>query len=565
MVSLVSLGAFPIHLLFLLMDVFWPVPTPCEGTYLWVVFHMSLLIFAFSILPLPGSVTSSTIIIWDIQAGVIISSIPPQKFSEMVFTGNQRAITLFMHETFCTYDGLTGTQLCDGRLASSPQRELGAHWTHGESLQFATISDAAEKLMISVCELQPTSSPPLLMVTSFPMPFHIGAVYFSPITLHVSFVGRKEIVILNAQDSKILLQAKVLQEHSSSPCFSPNGHFFACCTQEQEITIWKNMSTGYMTWSTLRPRLPFRRFSFSPSGNSILSWGPQGTQLLDYTHPSSPPPVRIGSNHNNQRHLVRYSKDRTHIITARKGHSVITILDTLSGTLQQSINTNIEIWDLQIVDNTIHITDIHKLFSWHLEVCGMAQSAHDTNRVTVDLAIHVRQGSVEHIVISHDCSQIAFVVWDTVFLYDVKAQKFFDKFRLGQVTDILFSPDGCYLYVITTNNSGLRTQPFDFHFVKLEIGEDQCFVKGARWFVEASWSGDEILQSPHGYGTRSGSEWVEDFRGNKVLWLPPSWGVGFGLAARWDDNFLALVHGSNPMPIIIEFPSSSHQPHSMDM
>jgi len=65
------------------------------------------------------------------------------------------------------------------------------------------------------------------------------------------------------------------------------------------------------------------------------------------------------------------------------------------------------------------------------------------------------------------------------------------------------------------------------------------------------WSENNILRSPHGYGVRIRSEWVEDSGGNKVLWLPPSW--RYESEARWDGNFLALVNSKNPVPVIIEF------------
>ena len=501
--------------------------------------------------------SSGVILVWDVQTGVIIGNNHVGNLGEMAFIGNQVTIALLDGGTFCAYDGLTGTQVCGGPLSRSPFHQLGAHWAHRGSLRFATSSDTDEGLVISIYELQTTSEPPLFMVDSFPTPPYRGEFSFSPVSFHASFVTKEEVVILNLRDQKNTFQTKAGQHlYRPQGCFSPDGCFFACGTEGQEVHIWKNTPTGYVPWNTIVPRLPSNGFSFSASGTSILSWGPEGTQLLDQDNHLNPPsPDKTVSAHRRRKHLVAYSSDSTRIATAQQEGSVIVILDPLSGTPRQSIDTNTQIRDIGIVDDTIHVMDAHGLISWHLEAAGTAWDIRDARRVAVELATHTRGGDVERMVLSHNCSQIAFNIGETVFLYDVKAREIVDKRTMDdEVTDIQFSPDGHHLCVTTIVGIYNGYERPSIHcFVKLEVGEDRRFTSVTKEFLQDEWSKDSLLRPHNGYCIGSGSDWVEDSGGSKVLWLPTSWRTEHGLGARWSGNFLAIVGGHNTAPVIVEF------------
>ena len=81
------------------------------------------------------------------------------------------------------------------------------------------------------------------------------------------------------------------------------------------------------------------------------------------------------------------------------------------------------------------------------------------------------------------------------------------------------------------------------------------------WIVDVTGSRDDLFRL-HGCCVRRKSEWVEDTGGKKLLWLPPNWRVGYYTEARFDDDFLALVGGHRPVPIIIEF-QPQLLPHSI--
>jgi len=496
-------------------------------------------------------------LIWDVQTGVLVGNDHAGNLGKLAFVGNQGKIALLYGDTFCAYDGLTNTRLCDGTIPGPPVRQLGAEWAHGESLRFATSSETGEGLVIRICELQLTSAPPLLVVDSFPIPFYPGEFSFSPASFHASFVTREEIIILNLRDPGNLFRTEAAQPlYRPRGCFSPDGSFFACGTDEQEFLVWKNTPTGYVPWNTLRPRLPFSGFSLSASGSSILSWGSEGVQLLDQDNHLSPPSSdNIAPDHRRKKHLVAFSTDSTCIATTRQDGNVVTILDSFSGTPRQSIDTGIQILDIGVVGDTIYAMDTSGLVSWRLEGVGTVQDTHDASRVTVDLATYAHGGSVEHMVLSHDCSQIAFTVEEIVFLYDVKAQEIFDKRTMNdKIMDIQFSSDGRHLCITTIVGIYNKHERPSIHcFVKLEVGGDRRFANVTREFLEVEWSRDSLLRPPHGYYIGSGSDWVEDSGGSKVLWLPPSWRTEHGLGARWNGRFLASVGSHNMTPIIVEF------------
>ena len=458
-------------------------------------------------------------------------------------------ITLITEFDFHTYNELSGEEICEGELLLSPDHQLGAYWVHEDFLRFAISSKTDRGPVISIQELQPTSDPPLFEVESFSVPQQSGRFSFSPVSFHGSFVSEVEVVIINVRDEDFLLQIKAAQLLYTPPGhFSPDGHLFACGTLQKAVYIWENTPAGYLAWRILRPRLAFDGFLFSPTGVSILSWGPGGVQLLHSDSPdNSPSPNKVESYHQNRNHLVACSAGGTCIATGRQGDTIITVLNLL-GTVQQSINTNVQIRDIKIVDDTIFVTDGRKLVSWHFDTQERGGSTHTTRRKNEALRVHV---GTEPFALSNDCSQIAFTLKGTVFLYDVGPRRVIGNFiTSGSVIDIQFSPDGYQLWFIVNPSSG--DTPISYH-VELVRGRDSCFANATTRPLESGWSWDSLFRSPHECRIiGSWSEWVSDPRGN-VLWLPPSWRTTYGLEARWNGKLLALVDGHHPEPIIIEF------------
>ena len=205
--------------------------------------------------------------------------------------------------------------------------------------------------------------------------------------------------------------------------------------------------------------------------------------------------------------------------------------------------------DIKIVDNMIFVVNGNRLSRWHLAIGDHVNSACGIKRENTNL--HVRLGG--HLTtLSNDCSEIAFSVKEGVFLYNVQAQKALGNLVTDsdQVIHLEFSPDGSQLWLIADTPD--RKKYRSYH-VELDRAKDMCFGNVTIEDLPDEWSLDSIFRSPDEYrivGKRS--KWVSGPRGN-VLWLPINWRKDHGLHTRWDGNFLALLSGYHPEPIIIEF------------
>jgi len=196
----------------------------------------------------------ATLVVWDIQTGVVIMKVDVPS-GRTRFHGNQRTITLttWGGDIF-TYNLLDVPQPWMDDVPLSLGSESYTHWAHEDKLQFAVSLKTDGKHVINIKELQPTSTSPLHTLSSFPIPPQDGAFSFSPVSFHGSFVTQDEAIVLDIQDSRLLLQTQVVQTGSIQlGQFSPNGCLFACGISKDMICVWQNTPTGYLPWRTLRP------------------------------------------------------------------------------------------------------------------------------------------------------------------------------------------------------------------------------------------------------------------------------------------------------------------------
>jgi WD40 repeat protein len=443
---------------------------------------------------------------------------------------------------------LTGVELHKEELPASTGIQPKNYWAHKGSLQFASRFDEDEKYVVSILELQSTSNPLVHVVKSFTAPPNTEDFSFSPVSSHASFVDYRKVVILNFQDSRILLQFKAAHPlNTLSGCFSPDGHFFACSNQENEILVWENTSTGYVNHSTITPRLRFQGFSFSPTTGSILTWAPGIIQLLHPEVYATSSPNKTSFPHTYR--LVAYSTDRTHIATVR-GKGVIMVFNPLLGDWQQLINTEMYINDIKFVGGAIFATDGEKLVGWHLEIGELPYSAHSARRVASNVTLTIVGPDLlefSHIALSNDCSHIAVAEENNIFMYDVNAQKIVSKYQAhGRVFAIQFSPDGHQLCFATYQDNAQG-------FVKLKLTEDWCFLDIGAGFQKDVGFGTWTRCLSYGCHIGHKFKWVVDSKGRRLLWLPPKWKAEFQEGLQWRGNFMACLGSGRPEPLIVEF------------
>jgi len=530
------------------MDTYWHVLTIGEGTNSISIFSILISI----LISMPRGSIQTKLIIWDTQTGVVIEEIDTPLCDRIAFHGDQRTITLSTtHLDFYTYDAVSGTQLCQGKIHPLAHSILGIFWAYKDTLRFTISFETDGEPMIKIYELQPTSDSPLHIVISFPVPSH-RKFSFSPVSFHASFVTMTEFIIFDVQSSQLLLQTEPASiNYYLPPLFSADGCFAAYAALWDEIFVWQNTSTCYVPWCSLRPRLSFNKFSWSPTSLSISCWGLSGIQLLYLDNcPGIPSPSSYKSVPY-EKHLVAYSADGIHVAIAKQGYGHITFLNCLLGTLEQIIDTLMEIEDIRISDNTIFAVDRQKLVGWDLN------RDYDSRRET---KVHlVTPSNLKCLRLSHDCSQLAYTSGNMVYVYNVQVQKnlqcFYSKIW---PMDFQFSPNENQLWIVNPHDlTG------SLYLKRLEIEDswnEWTLSEGDYLGNEWSWVN---LFSSYGYCVGVGSEWVTDSRGNKCLWLPPAWRILDWERVRWDGQFLALLSGHYPKPVIIEFQPQSVLSHPL--
>ena len=457
--------------------------------------------------------------------------------------------------SFFTYR-LTGERSYYGQLPLPEKYCLGAQWAHEESLQFVISSETDGQLAINIQELQSALNPLCLTVKSFLVPLFDGEFSFSPTSFHASLVTQEQIVVLDVQQSNIIFQTMATQPLYDPPGqFSHDGSLFACKTLDNNICIWKNTPTGYVAWNTLQPRLPFDKFSFSPTATSILTCGPAGVQLL---HPqssaSSPPPNESKLHYQSRKHLVACSADGAYIVIAQKKGNVVTILDSLLGTPVQSIHAGVEIQAIGIIDVTIFVAGGDKLVSWNIGAGEKASvsGSHDIS------ALNPWIEGASRFILSNDRSQVAFAIGNstTIILYDITAQALTEQGVHDITPDIQFSQDGHWLYVCSCEQDLMFADFFTIFLTKLEM-RGGCSVSVTEECLENRESWDRFFPPSHRYQVIK-SGWVMDSNGCKYLWLPPNWRTKDQSDVGLDGRFLALVGSHHQKPIIIELQSQPH-------
>lgn len=265
------------------------------------------------------------------------------------------------------------------------------------------------------------------------------------------------------------------------------------------------------------------------------------------SHSSPLPPKKVEPDEEDASYLVGYFADGMHIATVRQQGSSITIHNLLSDTPQQLISTGMKIQDIKVIGNTIFAVDNYKFVSWDLEAGEIAYPSSGTRRVTIDEALSIVPHA-EHLTLSNNCSQIAFAVDTTLYLYNIGTQKSICQEIGRRARGIKFSIDGRKLWPIRV--------PDIFYLKGLEMVWDWSSGE----VTKVSPEDRELLfdpPSPYGYYIGIDSEWVENSRGGKLLWLPPNWRICDLQNRRWDGDFLAIVGYHYSQPIIVKFQSQA--------
>ena len=500
---------------------------------------------------------SEVIISWDLQTGVIVSEIP---ISNREFNGDVLSITYSGCETMfgvlselhgittiCTYSVLSSAPISSHQFEGST---TGKVWTHGECLQLAIFG--LRVLTIWEVGFASKSLPTEAMSLPTPGNYHpllrsISGFHFLPILSWLAFIRNEVVFVWDAQHSKYLLKY-VGAKMSGGTSFSPDGCFFACGTNGQEVYLWKKSPTGYILHQKLRSTMNGYHIPLlSPNGQSIVESSNTTLQLW-HTEGQTTSPSSIPT-HCYQHFIVGFSPHELLAVTAQHKDNIATVLSLKSGVPLGTIDAGMEIYGLQVAGSTIIIVGFEKMITWNLPI------GNDVVNVKVTINDSIQTTILNHppglhwvpaVVIPHDSSYIVMQLANnhkqSLNVFDVSTGKCLAHAPSAWGFPWL-TPDGHEVWCRDSTKSG------GWQIVK--DGKSNV-TKLERLDPARGPSGRPPWESPNGYQiTDDGS--VLSPSGKQLLWLPPHWRVRKQFAV-WGGQFLGLLHPEQLEVVILEFP-----------
>ena len=206
-----------------------------------------------------GSLDQELFIVrWDLQTGGVANVVRlqpeimyPMTCSITYSANGKVAGVLYCQDVYFKHSSIFVIDVASGVFMHSHLLErttpLSRHiWTHGESLQFATV----DAMTITIWEVGFTSSATPMVVETLPTPVdfdgeHPGSAHLYPALCRLAFVSQERILIWDARNSRYLLEcadAKFRPRMS----FSSNCRFFACATEGSTVYLWKESPAGYI-------------------------------------------------------------------------------------------------------------------------------------------------------------------------------------------------------------------------------------------------------------------------------------------------------------------------------
>ena len=328
-------------------------------------------------------------IIWDLRTGSSVSTCLPKElrvdhrgFSSTYSMDGRMLAVLYQGESregyFIATHNLSKThthlyQVLEGHITPPI-------FTCDKFLQFVTVKPRS----ITMWEVDFTLTDRPTVVQSldgvdYTEPFNESL--FLPALFRLALAFRDKLLVWDAQDSKLLLEAPSFDAHTMT--FSSNGYFFACISRNtNKVQIWKESPAGY----TLHQKLEFTTFRvyagplLSPDGESIVVslhstihlWHTRepihfsGPTLPEYQH----------------EFLLEFSPKNTLVAFPRYLAETVTILDLQSGKQQLAIDTGIEVKCLAINGSIITVAGKKNIITWNLAVGNARANINDSTQIT---------------------------------------------------------------------------------------------------------------------------------------------------------------------------------------
>ena len=495
------------------------------------------------------------VISWDLQTGSTSSVIRWQKPARycrgdpsITYSANGEMVGVVWCDTKYHSKGIN-IFVCDvasGVLIHSHSLDdavlLTKHiWTHGESLQFATVN--ATTITIWEVGFTPGASPTEVETLPAPVDFHgerLGDTQLHPTTCRLAFISQGRILAWDVRNSRYLLDCADAKFHPRMS-FSSDGRFFACSTTGSDIYLWKESLASYMLHGTFTFSVNCPNPLLARNGKSIVAFGDDSRTIqLWHTESFITPPsnILIRTPQLTEDFILDFSSDGTSAVVARRVESTVTVLSLGSGVPRLTIDANMGVYGLGVIGNTVVILGDWKVITWNLPgdcVPGARVGLEDSSR-TINLgnSPHIATTSAS---ISPDSRHIALIDLMDLYIYSASTgELLWTKRASGHMPR--FSPDGRDVWCAVGS------------------GEAEVWNVGSGHKVPGP--SVDIEHPPEGYpwGSSCGYRvtddwWVLGPDGERLLMLPPTWHP-HPIQRIWKGKFLALLHCELSEPVILE-------------
>ena len=433
-------------------------------------------------------------------------------------------------------------------------------WAHGECLRFATTNGAA----ITIWEVGFTQGATRREIETLSVPNdadqagafdletkqHARRTQFFPIPCRLAFTrpssaSTDELLVWGARNS-----ASLLHETSASwypgMSFSSDGRFFACSTTGLEVCLWKESSTGY----TLIGKLPSNtRRSIpllSPNGESIITFGDRTIQLWHTKAFTTPSGISAHVPHCAEDFVLEFVPDRQLAVVARKEEKTVAVLDLKSGLPQLTIDASMEVYSIRVIENTVVVAGDGRAITWDLPKGNFLP--------------HTRVGVENSTQTTHLSDELK---------YDMPASLDLPHIALMRRNPIFPGRPTLSLYCLSTGRPSYTVfdeQAKSFWFPPGEnsfwYANDGLAVKKIIIDIAGSpgwtYSAIDINSISSACPWRSSSfykvtddGWLMDPDGKRLFMFPPPW-RSYTVHRIWNGQFLALLHGALPQPVILD-------------
>ena len=495
------------------------------------------------------------VVSWDLQTGGVTGVIrlwwPTLKtgeFLHITHLANGKAVGVSYHNHQEKVFNISIYNIATGELIHSHSLNntipLSNHiWTHGESLQFATVNATA----ITIWEVgftsgaTPTEVETLPALGKFDNKCHVALL---PTPCRLALIPRNlgQVQVWDVQNSRYLLEFTSVKLWPSMS-FSSDGCYFACSTDGPDIYLWKESPAGYLLHQVLTSHDVFSTPLFSQNGELVAAFCGCTIQLWHTKHfPTSTSNILTQAPQHSREFILEVSPNGMLAVVAVRKGSTVTVLDLKSGVPQMTINASMKVYGLGVIGETVVVIGNWEVITWDLPVGGCVPGVQigleDSLWRTELKGAHCQ--FVAGASISPDSHYIALSDGGFLRIYSASTGEYLRGVHEGGYTP-WFSPDGCHVWCVDYNPRATVWR----------------FRRGEK-VLEDLKPGVGIEHPPEGYPWASSCGyqvtndwWILGPEGERLLLLPPAW-QSYPLFRVWKGQFLALLHGGQPEPVILE-------------